>query len=338
MKIPAAKIESFVNSPDPNINFVLLYGPDRGLISERKKTLSLKVVSDLNDAFNVVEFKYSQIKDDPSLFADEINAMSLMGGRRLIIVDADTTISKELCDVIEAANSDSFVIFAAGDLTPASTLRKFFDKSKKTAALPCYNDDAASIQKIIGGKLRAEGYNFEFEVVQYLADKFSGDRLIILNEAEKLILYMGDNKNITLNDVENCVFDSSEFSLDELCTAVASKDLKSIDKNMTRAISDGVAPVAIIRANLRYFMRLLQAREAIDNGQSEQVAMGQLRPPVFFKQVPIFKRQLSMWKTPQLNRAIKSFTELEIECKKSANPAELLCSRMLLILPLMARA
>lgn len=335
MKIPPAKVESFVKSPDANINFVLVYGPDIGLVSDRTTKLSKTIVEDLSDPFRVTDLPYDRIKDDPSVLADEINAMCFMGGRRLIKVRMEsTTLPKDVCEIIEKSNGDSFVIFSAGDLTPASSLRKFFEKSGKTAALACYKDDNATISRVIGQKLLAEGYEFSADVTRYLSESFSGDRLVIMSEVEKLITYMGDKKQISLSDVEECIYDSSEFSLDELCIAVASRNLYDIEKNLNKAMKENVTPITIIRLMLRYFMRLQQVRNMLDDGAPEQQAMSSLRPPVFFKQAPLFKRHLSLWTSPAISKVITKLIELEIECKKTGSPAELLCSRLLIIIPL----
>lgn len=338
MKIPAAKLDSFVKSPDKGINFVLIYGPDAGLVSERVKTISKTAVDDLSDPFRVAELSFDTIKDDPSIFADEINAISMIGGRRLIKIRTESaTFPKELAEIIKTSNTDSLVVFSGGDLAATSAIRKFFEDAKNAAAIPCYKDDTSAIQQLITQKLSSEGYNFDSDVVRYLAGSFSGDRLVILNEVEKLMLYMGDKKQISLDDVKYCVYDSSEFSLDDLCNSFASRNPYDTEKNINKALNDGVAAIAIIRSMLRYFMRLQEVKNKIAEGMDEQQAVSSLRPPVFFKQLPLFKKHLSLWKNNDINRAIAKLIELEIDCKTTGNPADLLCARLLIMLPLMVK-
>jgi len=338
MKIPAAKVQNFIKSPDKGINFILVYGPDSGMVSEHSKTICKTVLDDLSDPFRVTEISLDTIKNEPANFAAELNAISMMGGRRLIRVQANsTTLPKEITKIIDDSSSDTMVVISAGDLTPASTLRKYFEQSSKAAAVPCYKDDGASLQRIVSGKLSENGYNFNSDVVRYLSDSFSGDRMVVLSEVDKLMIYMNDNKQITLDDVQTCIFDSSEFSLDELCSAFASREPYATEKHLTRAFNESVMPIVIIRSILRYFMRLQTVKTELAKGANEQQAMASLRPPVFFKQVPVFKKHLAMWKDRDISKVISRFNELEADCKTTGNPAELLCARMLLILPLTVR-
>jgi DNA polymerase-3 subunit delta len=336
MKIAPAQTTSFIKSPDKN--FVLVYGPDAGLVSEYSRDICKTAVADLHDPFRVAELSLDKIKDEPAILADEINAISMLGGRRLIKIASDsTTLPKEIGEIISTAKSDTLVVFSAGDLTPASSLRTFFEKAANAAAIACYKDDSSSIARVISNKFSENKISCENEVVPYLANSFSGDRLVILSEVEKLITYMGSNKHITLTDVQECIHDSSEFSLDDLCSAFASRNPYETDKQITKAQSEGVASIAIIRMILRYFMRLQEVKNSIENGMNEQEAVSALRPPVFFKQVPILKKHLSLWKNSDISKVIHKFIELEIDCKTTGSQDELLCARMLVILPLSVR-
>lgn len=335
MKIAAAQVASFVKSPDKNINFVLVYGPDAGLVSEYSRQICKSVLDDLSDPFRVAELSFDRIKEEPAILADEINAFSLMGGRRLVKIRTDSTaMPKELGDIVANSNSDTLVVFSAGDLSTTSSLRSFFEKSANAAAIPCYKDDNSSIQQLIRGKLSENKLSFDNDVIGYLASSFSGDRLVILSEVEKLITYMGEENHITLETVKNCIYDSSEFSLDDLCNAFTSRDPYATETHLIRAQKEGVASIAIIRTMLRYFMRLQDLKNQIEGGMNEQQAISALRPPVFFKQVPLLKKHLSLWKAGDIMKVIHKFIELEIDCKTTGSNDELLCSRVLIMLPM----
>src|SRR5258708_20340250 len=57
-----------------------------------------------------------------------------------------------------------------------------------------------------------------------LVDALGGDMMMISNELEKLILYVGEKKRITLGDVETMVLAAKQPSLYELTDAISSKD------------------------------------------------------------------------------------------------------------------
>lgn len=332
MKLPNARIEGFVKKPDSGVKAVLLYGPDAGLITTRSRQMLVAIVDDLSDPFRIVQFLFDDLKDEPSRLRDEINAMSLMGGRRFIrVVDASASMSEEIGEAIISSKSDTLVVFEAGELAPTSTLRKFFEKEPDILALPCYKDDAASVRRVVEGRLREGGFSWDNDAINYLTRSFAGDRLVICSEVEKLITYMGADRKITLESVKDCVGDNVESSMDELCMAVASRDLEQIEKNLNRILVEGIGAIAPIRIILRYFFRLQQVRAEIANGESDQQAIAKLRPPIFFKQIDAFKGHLQIWNSKAIDKMIEALLKLEIECKQTGSAPELLLSRFLCV-------
>ena len=57
-----------------------------------------------------------------------------------------------------------------------------------------------------------------------LVDALGGDMMMVSNELEKLILYVGEKKKVTLGDVETMVLAAKQRSLYELTDAISSKD------------------------------------------------------------------------------------------------------------------
>src|SRR5437763_85242 len=68
-----------------------------------------------------------------------------------------------------------------------------------------------------GGKIDADG-------ARELVDALGGDMMMISNEVEKLILYVGAKNRITLGDVETMVLAAKQRSLYELTDAISAKD------------------------------------------------------------------------------------------------------------------
>lgn len=338
MKISVNKIEQFIKSPDSNVQFALIYGPDLGLVSERAKNLAENIVEDVNDPFNVVEINGDQLKENPVQLAEEFAAISMMGGRRLIkIRDAGTTVSADVKEIIKTAIGDSFVILSAGDLTPKSSLRAFFEKEKNTAAIPCYKDDDRTLQTVIADKLRSYNMSSEPDVVRYLVYHLKGNRMVIMQELEKLVVYMGDNNHITLEDVENCVAEASESTLDMLINAIADGSSAAFDHLLHKMLSEGIYPIQIIRSLLQYFTKLYYVRSIIAQGQDAGSAIAKLRPPMFFKQVPIFKRHLNIWSEVKLKKILSLLRKIEIECKTTGNNPNVITSQFLSIFILATR-
>ena len=111
MKITFRNIEPFVQSPDPAAMVILVYGPDHGLMQERAKIMGGTVVNDTKDPFNVAIISSDKLSEDPALLSDEANAMSMMGGRRLVRVEgAGDKITPLVKAYLENPNANALII------------------------------------------------------------------------------------------------------------------------------------------------------------------------------------------------------------------------------------
>ncbi len=67
------------------------------------------------------------------------------------------------------------------------------------------------------------GVKIDADGARELVDALGGDMMMISNELEKLILYVGEKKRITLGDVETMVLAAKQRSLYELTDAISSE-------------------------------------------------------------------------------------------------------------------
>jgi DNA polymerase-3 subunit delta len=85
----------------------------------------------------------------------------------------------------------------------------------------------------------------EPDAARELVDALGGDMMMVSNELEKLILYAGAKKRITLGDVETMVLAAKQRSLYELTDAISAKDrvraLEMLDAMLTTGDGDEAA-------------------------------------------------------------------------------------------------
>jgi DNA polymerase-3 subunit delta len=139
-----ADIDRFLNAPAPEIRAVVVYGRDRGIVRERADILARKTVKDPNDPFDVAVVTEGDIDGDPARLFDELSALSLMGGRRLVRLRLDDKVSADraAAEALDAhvegrLNPDAFFLIEAGALGRDSALRKGAEKSTGAAVIPC---------------------------------------------------------------------------------------------------------------------------------------------------------------------------------------------------------
>ena len=340
MKVSAAQAERFSESPDPKLCAVLAFGPDSGLVRERAERLARSVVADLSDPFRVTEMTGAQLSSDPARLADEMGAIAMTGGRRVVrLRDAADGQAGMLGDLLAAPQGDALLVVEAGDLPPRSALRKLFEQSDIAAALPCYKDDAQSLPAVIRQGLADLGFEVSPDALSFLAARLGADRQLTRRELEKLALYMGraangDNgsggRRVELQDAMACVGDTAALTLDDLVYAVGDSDLAALERVLDRSLLEGLSAIAILRAAANHFHRLHYVSGLVKSGMPAGEAVKRLRPPLFWKVADRFKRQAAAWAPDQLAKALNRLLEAEMACKSSGAPADVLASRALL--------
>jgi len=70
----------------------------------------------------------------------------------------------------------------------------------------------------------ADGVKLDLDAARELVDSLGGDMMMIANELEKLVLFVGDKKRIGLGDVETLVLAAKQRSFYELTDAISSRD------------------------------------------------------------------------------------------------------------------
>jgi len=70
----------------------------------------------------------------------------------------------------------------------------------------------------------AEGVKLDTDAARELVDSLGGDMMMVANELEKLVLFVGEKKRITLGDVETLVLAAKQRSFYELTDAISARD------------------------------------------------------------------------------------------------------------------
>ncbi len=332
MKLAGRQIDAFLRKPDPAVRAVLVYGPDAGLARERADALARHVVEDLGDPFRVVELAPDTLKDDPARLVDEATALSFGGGERVVRLrqfsDAHADV---LIDFLDRGLSDcALVVVEAGDLGGRSRLRRAFEGAAHGAALPCYRDEGAALERVIEDTLAARGVSAEPAALQFLVHSLGGDRLTTRGELDKLMTFVGEGKRVTLADVEACVGDAAVVAAENAAHAAASGDFATLERSLRRAYLEGIGPIVVLRAVMRHLALLHRVCAAMAQGNSAAGAVGKLRPPPFYKLRDALAAQAPRWTVPRLCTAMSLVTDAEAACKTTGAPDEALCGRALM--------
>ncbi len=210
MKIADRSVDGFLKRPDAAIRAVLFHGADLGLMRERATQLARTVVADLSDPFRVVELSAKTVREDPARLADEAAAIAFTGGRKIVWVkDAGDGVAEPMRSLLEQAGWDALVIVEGPELASRSKLVELFIDEDGAAAIACYPDREAAIERVVDETLAKHGLDIAPDALAFLSEHLGGDRAVTRAEAEKLALYCAGQKEVTKADAMAAIGDSA---------------------------------------------------------------------------------------------------------------------------------
>ena len=309
----AHEVDSWLARPDTAITCVLIYGPDRGLVSERAKVFAKSTSLPLDDPFAVIRYDASELESDPGRLIDEARIVPMFGGRRLLWIrnaGSHKGFGEAIKELLGNPPADATLLIEAGDLKKAASLRDSVENAKTGMALPCFADEDRVIDGLLDQQLSQAGKTIEVEARQALRRRLGGDRLASRSEIDKLLLYVGDASRITLEDVEASTGDVSATSVDDAIDAALAGLLGQLDQNLQRAFGAGAHAQVILGAASRQFQTLELLRRQMDRaGASAVSAVGAARPPVFFARRKVVETALGRWNADSIARALGRLAE-----------------------------
>jgi DNA polymerase-3 subunit delta len=344
VKLDRSKLERVLKAPD-SIGALLFYGPDEGLAHEYAGLAQRAVLGAGDDPFRLVELMPDQIERDPARLSDELNAISMLGGRRVVrIAQATNAIAEYVAAAIQGqADGAALLIVEAGDIGSKKPLVQVFEGDKQRAgAFGCYHDNAGNLESLVASHLKAGGYAVARDAQAYLAERLGGDRGVTRSELDKLMLYVGEPqqggkaREITLDDAMTCIGDRAAFALDDLIAAAAEGNVADLDRHYARSFAE-VEAIQLLRSAARHFQRLHQVVARMEAGDSYEAAAGALRPPVFWGQRERMQRQARLWSGARIGRVLERLLEAEAQAMRANAIRNEIAQRALMDIAALAR-
>jgi len=329
MKISNYQIEPYIQRiAQEKIAGCLLFGPETALINYRLNLIAKKIAPNLSDPFLVANISKEKLVEDKAILADEFFSYSMLGGRKLILIrDADAQAVGALkilfSDRDFAKKSDNFILIQGGDLDKSSALRKLCEENLYFAAIACYEDDERVIKKFIADELLRHKVKFNLDVTLILFKKFGKNRQIILAELEKILVFLGEEKNLTVELVNKISASEADISTDEFVENFAAQKFDSALIAAEKLFRDGFEAITLARFLSNYLQKLYQARMEIDSdGIIFDEAVKNQR--LFFKAEAGFRLALKNLPKVFLIEKLSDLQQLEIKMKSGALPSKLL--------------
>ena len=298
-----------------HVNFYLLYGNNKGLIDE---TISLT----LKPIFpkNVINYEENEILNKSETFYDSILNKSFFDNEKLIIIDrASDKILKIIEDIIEKKIDDLKIILTAGILEKKSKLRNFFEKDKNLISIPVYKDDHRTLLNIANNFFKQKKIVISPESLNLIIERSSEDRKNLKNELYKIENFIGNKKKIDINDLTKLTNLSENHSINKIVDLSLAKNTKLTLRALNENIFSTEDVIIIIRSYLVKSKRLLKLTTELEKNKNIDQVISAFKPPVFWKDKEIVKKQMAIWTKDNVKILIKNINNVELLLKKNTN-------------------
>jgi DNA polymerase-3 subunit delta len=319
----------------------------------RKGVLAALVPPDLRD-FCLSDLDLAEINIFEAL--DRAQTPSLMAPFQVLFIRNLKTLytrgaKKDEFAAIEAyfrsPNPQALVIFVADHLRIPSDPRRMdlddrnrFERIQETLGEWCgvvelARVDEADALRWIAAEAKRREIQFDQDAARELADALGADMMLIASEVEKLALFAGEKKRVTLGDVETMVLAAKQRSLYELTDAISSRDRAralSLLHGLLNA-SDGGEDSAIghlymLARTFRQMLVILE-KNVRDSRAIWQALWQGFRMPPFAAEDVI--RQARRYKSRrELTRALRLIARADLELRSQPPDKRLVLERLVL--------
>lgn len=253
------------------MNTYLIYGNDYGLIKREIDKLT-------NGVSDVVKYDLSTDKIDELL--DDASCMSLFGDKKVLVGEnalflttTTTNVNHNLdylTNYLNDDNHENIVILSV--LTDKLDERKKIVKLLKEKSKVIYKEliDNKDLPRFVINEFNNEGYKIDYKAANYFVNYVGKNVDILLSEINKMIIFKDNDKNITINDIDEISSKAINDNVFDLSDAIMKKDFKRMYDCYNDLIILKEEPIKIIAMLGNQFNLVYQCKLLSSKGLSEK--------------------------------------------------------------------
>ena len=299
---------------NPNINhLILFYGKNEGLKNE-----ALDILIKNNN--NISYYEEKEILDNKNFFIENILSKSLFEQQKSIIIKRATDKILKIIEFLHLKNlEDTTIIINAENLEKKSKLRFFFEKEKNLVCVPFYPDNDQTLSKLAYNFLKDKKISISPANINFIITKCNGDREALINELKKIELFGKNGKKIDSENISKLVNLNENHNISELIDNCLAKNKKKIINILNENNFNNEDCIIIARSFLIKAKKLLTLSKTFEINKNIDLTISSAKPPIFWKEKEITKKQINKWKSENIKELIYSLSELELQIKKNIN-------------------
>ena len=294
----------------------LFSGEESFFIDEGVRTVREKFLEGGARDFNYDSYSAADI--EASRVVEAAETLPVMAGWRVVIVKGiDEWKAKEKERVTTYLNRPSPTTCLILTATKLDRREKFSSVVEKAGlVILCQPLHKQNLLNWVRQKIKNAGMGIDQDALSMLADVTGNDLWTLHHDIEKLVLYCGDRKQITLKDVAGVSSSMRSISVFEVVNAVIEKRFKDAFLFLKRAMDEGEPPVRIFYFIVREFRMMLKAKILTEAGESVEEAAKEAGVPPF--KVAEFSQRLRKFSKEELQRLFERLIDVDSRLKGGA--------------------
>ena len=321
MQIKSYLVEQ--NIQNLNTDFALFYGENLGLKNEFKKMIKIN-----NQRDEFLNFDQNELLKNSNIIINELSNFSLFQKKKIIYINNATDKILEIVkEIYESLNGNKVFIFA-GVLEKKSKIRNFFEKTNNLSIVACYSDNEITIKNIIQKNLKSFN-GLTPANLNTIIENSNLYRIKLYNDLEKIKIFFS-NKLITEKELQSILDPNFQDNFNLLKDAALLGRKEETNKLLSSTILES-------EKNIYYLnlisQRLIRLYDVIKEGEKSSIenALNNYKPPIFWKDKPIFLSQINKWSKRKIKLILKDIYRFEIKIKSNSFISKEVCIKKLLL-------
>ncbi len=337
MKAKPFQIDALKKQITEHYRVILLFGTDFSVVSDCADKI-IQMVLPKTDDFSLIKVHKTQLKEQPSLLLDEANTVSFWTNKKIIwLKDADNNQTEIIESYLENIQTNTLLLITTENLIKNASLRVLCENHESALTIACYEDNESDTRFFIKEFLKSNNYYCSEDVLNLLQSRLNENRFITKNELSKLLIYMGENKEITTIDVENVIPDLKNSTMDQLCFYVAGGDQKQSDSAIKILLENNEMPVTIVHNLMQYFNKLMIGKDLISKQTAGDVILKKLLRANQYMYKDTLLMHIHLWNKDLILKTLLLLNETEEQIKKTGTPANVVLHRTITMVCGLAR-
>ena len=303
-------------------NLCLLYGENFGLKKDIREFIKITIKQE-DDNVEILSLYEDEILNDDENFYNLIYSGSLFSNKKIVTIhEASDKIVKKINDIYDNNPKNVFIIIFSEILEKKSKLRNFFEKNKNTICIPCYQDNEKNLEIILQNEIKKNNISLSREAINLIIEKANSDRLNLKNEIEKIKSFSLNKKKLELDEIKFLINFSGDYKSDILINECLSGNILQYKKIVSEIYIGTINQILLLRILSNKTQRLLNLKEKESETKDLDNLINSSKPPIFWKEKPLIKKQLSIWNLKDLKKIIDQINSTELQCKKNPQIAK----------------